>query len=125
MKNADDVTVGQKLYEKFVMLCANDERLSVTFVRRPKMHRFGERVMGVEVIVGFKHEDGSFTPLAALLTKQDIEEMRPMFEAGEKLAAVYREQRAADLRSRPDEFGKTGRNPAFTDEAIDAMQLDA
>lgn len=125
MKNADDVTVGQKLYEKFVMLCANDQKLSVTFVKRPKVHRFGERVMAPEVIVGYQHEDGGFTPLAALLTKRDIDEMYPMFEQGKKLAAVYREQRAADLRSRPDEFGKTGRNPAFTDEAIDAMQLDA
>lgn len=117
MKNADDVTVAQKLYEKFVMLCANDAQLSITLARRPEM--------GVEVIVGYQHDDGGFTPLAVLLTKRDIEQMCPIFEAGEKLAAVYRAQRATDLRCHPDEFGKTGRNPAFTDEAIDAMRLDA
>jgi len=130
MKNADDVTVAQKLYEKFVMLCANDRKLSVTFVKRPKVIRVSERgttkiMMAPEVIVGYKSEDGGFTPLAALLTKRDIEEMCPMLEQGKKLAAVYREERKADRRSRPDEFGKTGRNPAFTNEAIDAMQLDA
>lgn len=119
-----DVSVAQKLYEKYVMLCANDNRLTVTIARRPKIALDGTVGMIPDVIVGYQHPDGGFTPLASLLTKAEIDQMDPDFEAGGKLAVAFRKERKEDQRQRPEEFGESGQNPAFADAAITAMRLD-
>lgn len=57
---ADQVTVAQKLFEKYVMLSANNARLTVVMVRDPRP----------AVVVALQEDDGGFTPLARLLPKR-------------------------------------------------------
>ncbi len=110
---ADQVTVAQKLFEKFVMLSANDARLTVVLVREPRP----------SVVVALQEEDGDLTPLARLLTKEEIDGMVPDFDKTRKLALAFREARAVDSRTRSEEFGDGKPHPLFSMDGLDRLGL--
>lgn len=110
---ANQVTVAQKLFEKFVMLSANNARLTVVMVREPRP----------SVIVALEEDGGDLTPLAQLLTKEDIDRMVPDFEKTRTLALAFREARAIDQRTRSEEFGDGTPHPLFSLESLDRLGL--
>ena len=82
-------SVLQKLWEKSLILehaIAEDCVLCV-YARGSK----GEGA----ILIGMKHPNGSFTPLARLLTKAEIEDLEPEFEVN--VGGLYGENRAALL----------------------------
>lgn len=110
---ADQITVAQKLFEKFVMLSSNDTRLTVVMVRDPRP----------AVVVALQEDNGAFTPLARLLTKEELDGMVPDFEKTERLALAFREARAVDRRTRSEEFGDGVPHPLFSTEALEKLGL--
>ena len=110
---ADQVTVAQKLFEKYVMLSANNARLTVVMVRDPRP----------AVVVALQEDDGGFTPLARLLTKEEIEGMTPDFDKTRKLALAFQEARAVDHRTRSEEFGDGKPHPLFSMDGLDRLGL--
>ena len=110
---SDLVTVAQKLYEKFVMLSHNTDALTVVMVKSPQPC----------VVVAIEDDEGRLTPIARLLTKNELDDMVPDFERSEKLALMYREALAAETRRHPSDFGDGSVHPFFTEEFLEKVGL--
>ena len=109
---ADSVTAAQKLYEKFVMLSRNSDKLSVVVVQSPPC-----------LVVSIEDDDGTLTPIARLLTKPELDQMVPDFRRTEKLSLMFREALATDKRVSPDEFGDGSVHPLFTEEFLNQIGI--
>ena len=109
---AEAVTAAQKLYEKFVMLSRNSDKLSVVVVQSPPC-----------LVVSIEDDDGTLTPVARLLTKPELDQMVPDFRRTEKLSLMFREALATDKRVSPDEFGDGSFHPLFTEEFLNQVGI--
>lgn len=107
---ANRVTAAQKLHEKFLMLSRNGAKLVVTIARDPDP----VFVVGVEI-------DEMFTPLAKLLTHEEISGMVPDWKNTDTLRDAFNRASEYDDRRYPDEFGHGEVNPVFTPESIKRM----
>ena len=109
---ADSVTTVQKLYEKFVMLSRNSDKLSVVVVKSPP-----------SLVVTIEDDDGTLIPIARLLDKLEIDQMIPNFDLTEKLSLMFHEALVIDKRVSPDEFGDGSVHPFFTEEFLNKVGI--
>lgn len=109
---AEAVTAAQKLYEKFVMLSRNSDKLSVVVVQSPPC-----------LVVSIKDDDGTLTPVARLLTKPELDQMVPDFDRTEKLSLMFSEALATEERVNPNEFGDGSVHPLFTEEFLNKVGI--
>lgn len=65
-------SVGQKFYEKYIMLRACADHLSLVLGEN-------KRTRAPCVLVGLDVEGAGFVPLARMLTANEIEEIQPLF----------------------------------------------
>lgn len=107
------VTAGQKLFEKFLMLARNDEsqlRVMVATENRNPM-----------VVIGLSTEEGTFTPLARLLSQQDLDGITPLWEPSARLAVAFKTAAQTEKGKLPGDFGTGKQNPLFS---VESMRLD-
>mgnify|MGYP003149258707 CR=1 FL=1 len=107
-KSKTEVTVAQKIFEKFIMAsCCDPSELGVMVAKNGK-----GRVETFLCLNG--------TPLALLLTKSEIDKWTPLFKLSEKVDDLFQKERRKVLEERegwdwvaPDSFGDGTVNPVF------------
>lgn len=108
------VTVAQKLFEKFLMLARLDEtQLSVMTATDDDDNE--------RLIIGVPTKGGNFTPLAVLLTSRMLDQLDPDFKKSEAFQELFKKAAAEETGKFPADFGDGGVNPHFTAEVIDAI----
>ena len=103
----NDVTVSQKFFEKFLMLCRNDEELDIVVTECGS------------VVVCY----GESVPLAKLLTKDEILAMTPNVDSSVKLKTLFEIAKPKTKGSKPDDFGTGKQNTYFTNKMLDEVGL--
>lgn len=103
----NDVTVSQKFFEKFLMLCRNDEDLNIVVTECGS------------VVVCY----GESVPLAKLLTKDEILALTPSVDASVKLKTLFDAAKPKTKGLKPNDFGTGEQNPFFTNKMLDEVGL--
>tara|TARA_R100001377_G_C3143719_1_gene93661 strand:- start:176 stop:493 length:318 start_codon:yes stop_codon:yes gene_type:complete len=103
----NDVTVSQKFFEKFLMLCRNDEELDIVVTKCGS------------VVVCY----GESTPLAKLLTKDEILAMVPHVSSSVRLKTLFEIAKPKTKGKKPKDFGTGKQNTYFTNKMLDEVGL--
>lgn len=103
-----DKTFAQKGIEKTLML-ERHQNFSLMLAQTPD---------GPALIVGLNDESGSFTPLAKVLTKREIDDMTPKFNTREWLDDQLDKARCDITHTKPADFTNVKPLPYLTASAI-------
>ncbi len=95
----EDKTFAQKAVEKTLMLERHDS-FGLILAKNPN----GSDA----VVIGIVQEGGTFTPLAKVLSKLEIDSMDPLFDSREWCDEVMSKARSDIPWIDPDDFLKTG-----------------
>ena len=115
-----NVTVMQKFYEKFALLKANIENMTVVAVSGPEPG----------LVLALQHHNAdtgkeSVIPIARLLTKEDIDQMLPNFQMTAAIEHLFKEAIAIEARKHPSEFGHGQVHPLFSNELLNSKEFKA
>jgi hypothetical protein len=105
----------QKGFEKAVMLERNDE-LSIALVK--------DSNADFALVVGLGSMEDSFTPIAKLLTKSEIDSMNPVKEGSRVIDEWFKMVRGSLEGKTAKDFKANINHPLLTEEAIDKHLTD-
>ena len=109
------VTILQKLYEKYLMTVRGAEGDFVPMIVSDE-----NDPRGVAMVI-CRQEGDKVTPIAKLLTKENIEAMTPKHEASESLVELFEMMCQHDSRKDPSEFGSGEQNKMLDVDVIERL----